>query len=218
MPSTLVDLVKESEKVEDTERRPLSSISKLTKQIYNLLASIRNASLSPLEVFYRCLSIERQLAAWSVDHSVTGCVYALKEPSSTHSTAWSLYRCARIITNRLMLNHLPGSEAHQLEQTGEDAQRKICNALVSQLTSDICTTAKFQIENIVEFRVCDALSLIYPLAVAAFVQRRSNNTEMAAIEHLEHLGRTWGINYCLFLAKEGSQQYTNTKKTSPPFG
>ncbi|KAL8832724.1 MAG: hypothetical protein Q9170_004768 [Blastenia crenularia] len=183
VPPNLTMLTEKMAVWEDAASRPLSLILNMMTRVCDLRATI--TSFSPSEVVVRCETLDGQLAAWPLSCPSAPLHIAMKSYSS-YSIAWNLYRCLRILINGLILEYSSEQSRSKQAEKGH---------LVIQLCSDICASAEIQINHAAQLRVCDALSLVWPLTVAAIAQQKINHFK--AFELLEYMGRTTGINQCL---------------------
>lgn len=168
------------------EARPLGMILDIMTRVCNSRVSM--TSLSPSDVVARCEILDLEVASWPMCCPPVPTYVAMKSYSS-YSMAWNVYRCLRIIINGLILEHLP-------EQSWSTKIEKVL--LITQMCSNIYTSAKAQIESATELRVCDTLPLVWPLTVAAIAQQRTNDSSV--IELLEYMGRVSGVRQCLCVA------------------
>ena len=189
IPPALIILSRKLESHEDADTQPLNVILSIMARFCNFRSSIQTGSLAPRAVVARCQTVERQLVAWRLSCPAPEPGTIMKSYSSV-CIAWNVYRILRILTNGLILEHL---KTHTAEV---QVKRHNCLTNVIDMSSEICAVAESQINRLTHPRVCDVLTLVWPLTVAAIAQQRNQDGEPAALKQLELIGRTCGIHHC----------------------
>ncbi len=118
---------------------------------------------------------------------------------------WNLYRCARILTQQLIMGWL--NRNFMLNPVLHASQRSQSEALLVDLAHDICASVPFilgashsAVYSSRPPRATDGTPLIWPLYVAATMDQNIPGMRAWVITRLEMIGRTMGIKQAESLA------------------
>lgn len=128
------------------------------------------------------------------------CVYKCAQKA----VAWNTYRCARILVNVIILNSLaPDSTMQALD----NEQYRACQALINQLSNDICASVPFHLWGDYSMRdssytpkAAAGHALIWPLYIVGQFAKPFS-MRVWVITELDRIGDVMGIQQATSLAK-----------------
>ncbi len=116
---------------------------------------------------------------------------------------WNTYRTARIIANNIKVAWL----TYHSPSTIDAARLRASEAIITQLTSDICTSVPFHLgknglseSSSLTPKAAAGQSLLWPLYVAATADEVSSSTQAWIVSQLDKIGNIMGIQQATSLA------------------
>lgn len=164
------------------------------------------------------LVIEHDLAKWAAElpstwafHTVVSGVhtptyegYSHISPNLPIAKIWNYYRCVRMITNDLLLEH-----STALAATADQGKLRLrCLLTLSRMRRDVCASVPFTLhyfENAGKMpapTASPAFSLIWPLRYAASSRGASQALYEWVVTTLHHIGQTMGIDMAFAAATQ----------------
>jgi hypothetical protein len=194
----------------------------------HLRSAIRNGEMTnPRDIREAALVMDSELEAWrgtlepkwlygviNVEDNSSG-TYFNSQRHTYHSLwaaqNWNNWRTLRILINKLVLEHDPGSSA------ADDNQSTTSLSIIHRYSTEVCISApdfmgsprkSSKLIGIRELNLNASIgsgALIWPLFVVAGEQLNATRERLWAVEHLRRLNSVMGIRQADFLAESISQ-------------